>query len=152
MYTFRMSYFILAVSNSSFFAHVLATSAVDFSSSFCWCFQIPHNCSHLFSRMHVCSSTFQYRRGLSDVVCLARRLLCSTCMCVRMILFFTYTRFVCTINKRLKDYKFSSFTFLCFIFSIHSTIYLRCFDVSSAFFLSFFLSPSLLFAVVLSLW
>lgn len=64
--------------------------------------------------------------------------------CVRMILFFTYTRFVCTINKRLKDYKFSSFAasyfftwFLPHLFNHLPASLLRCF-------LSFFRSFSLI--------
>lgn len=69
---------------------------------------------------------------------------CGGGYCVRMILFFTYTRFVCTINKRLKDYKFSSFAasyfftwFLPHLFNHLPASLLRCF-------LSFFRSFSLI--------
>lgn len=52
-----------------------------------------------------------------------------------ILLLFTYTRFVCIINKRLKDYKFSSFTFHLFYHFYPSTNFVA--DVYFFSFLSF---------------
>lgn len=86
----------------------------------------------------MCTSTFQYTCMDRLTWCFAAVIVCALCGCVRMILFFTYTRFVCTINKRLKDYKFSSFA--CFLLHLFYLFHHLPASLLRCLFLFFFLS------------